>query len=328
MNILVFGKDGQLGRALHTLFESKGGLGQNPHHHIQYVGRAECDLSQLQSIRALLDLAQPNCIINAAAYTAVDQAQSESALAYAINAHAPGEMARYAAEHGATLLHYSTDYVFDGVKPTAYCETDARNPLSIYGKSKAAGEEAIENAFSAARQGQFAIFRTSWVYGAGNNFIRTILRLARERANLNVVADQYGIPTSADWLAQVSMAFLFDKGGHPHQFISGVYHVVPAGELSWHALACWVVKTATEAGAVLKLTENAIAAIPAVEYPLPAPRPMNSRMRTDTLLQQMKAQGDVSKSSHSIAALEALWNRQWQHDVEAYVRALVNHPSL
>jgi dTDP-4-dehydrorhamnose reductase len=180
MNILIFGKDGQLGKAFKAVFEASK---LDELHHITYVGRAECDLSNADAITALLDELKPNLIMNAAAYTAVDKAETEVDLAYAINAKAPEVMAMYAKGHGATFLHYSTDYVFDGTKKTPYMESDERNPLGIYGKSKAAGEEAIEAAFEEMNSsaGQYAILRTSWVYGEGGNFIRTILRLAKER---------------------------------------------------------------------------------------------------------------------------------------------------
>jgi dTDP-4-dehydrorhamnose reductase len=166
MNILIFGKDGQLGKAFKEVLGSKNLEMQN---HIQYVGRAQCDLSNEGAITVLLQHTKPSLIINCAAYTAVDQAESEVELAFAINTKAPETMARYAQERGATFLHYSTDYVFDGTKVSQYKETDQRNPLGIYGKSKAAGEEAIENVFKYQHniQAKFAILRTSWVYGDG-----------------------------------------------------------------------------------------------------------------------------------------------------------------
>ena len=189
MNILVFGKDGQLGKAFQKHFFSMHLVEIQ----IQYAGRDQCDLSNLAVLSSFLKQSNADLIINAAAYTAVDKAETEVNLAYAINTSAPECMARYAVEQGATLLHYSTDYVFDGSKKGFYIEGDLRNPLGIYGKSKAAGEEAIERAFVGASQGQNAIFRTSWVYGDGGNFIRTILRLAKEREELTVIEDQYGL---------------------------------------------------------------------------------------------------------------------------------------
>lgn len=275
MNILVFGKDGQLGRAFKALFDSRSVPKDVV---IRYVGRTECDLSDASALNSLLAKENPNFIINASAYTAVDKAETENEMAYAINAYAPELMAKYAAEHGATFLHYSTDYVFDGSKKGWYVESDERNPLGVYGKSKAAGEIAIEEAFAHKSAGQFAIFRTSWVYGDGGNFIRTMLRLAKERDELKVIHDQYGVPTSADWLAQVSLALVLDPQFQKKQFSSGVYHAVPSGETTWHGLACWAVQAAVDAGVALKAKPDSIKPILAVEYPLPAPRPMNSRM--------------------------------------------------
>jgi dTDP-4-dehydrorhamnose reductase len=235
-------------------------------------------------------------------------------------------MAMYAKRHGATFLHYSTDYVFDGSKKTPYIESDVRNPLGIYGKSKAAGEEAIEAAFgnrSAQSNAQYAIFRTSWVYGDGGNFIRTILRLAIERETLKVVADQYGAPTSATWLAELSLALVLNQEHQLRPFPSGIYHAVPLGETTWHALACYAVQAAIDAGAALKLRPEAIQAIPARDYPLPAPRPMNSRMArgADAALDKAlnKALGDLGDMTKSQLLAQA-----WESQVAAYVQDLVH----
>ena len=311
MNILIFGKDGQLGKAFRSVFESTTQLSDMQ---VQYVGRSDCDLSQADAVKQYLIQAKPDLIINAAAYTAVDKAETEADLAFAINAKAPEIMALYAAEHGATLLHYSTDYVFDGSKSGVYNENDVRNPLGAYGKSKAAGEEAIEKAFTNAIQGQYAILRTSWVYGAGGNFIKTILRLAKEREELKVIQDQVGVPTSANWLAKLSLDLALNESGEMRQFDSGIYHAVPPGETNWYALACLAVETAKDAGVSLKLSQGAIKPIMAVEYPLPAPRPMNSRMATDKLQQAIVATEDVSKLQR--------WNKPWSEDVQAYVQQL------
>ncbi len=283
MNILVFGKDGQLGRAFQALLNSQlPHLADKPN--IQYIGRTECDLSNADALLAVLNQSRANLIINASAYTAVDKAESEPELAFAINARTPEIMALYAADRGATFLHYSTDYVFDGEKYGFYLEGDVRNPLGIYGKSKAAGEEAIAKAFATSGgNGQFAIFRTSWVYGDGGNFIRTILRLAKEREGLKIIHDQYGVPTSAEWLAKVSLGLAVDKNIKIRKFNSGIYHAVPAGETTWHGLASLAAQAALDAGVNLKAGPMAIQPILAVEYPLPAPRPMNSRMSADKL---------------------------------------------
>jgi len=327
MNILVFGKDGQLGKAFKAVFDERT---LEKLHRISYVGRTECDLANPDAITALLNQIKPQLIVNAAAYTSVDQAETEVDLAYAINAKAPEIMAQYAKGHGATFLHYSTDYVFDGAKVSPYEVTDARNPLGVYGKSKAAGEEAIEHAFQgkqrhasqvsgAELKPQYAILRTSWVYGEGGNFIRTILRLAKERQTLKVIADQYGVPSSARWLAEISLALTLDENNQLRQFSSGIYHAVPSGETTWHALACHAVQAALDAGAALQLHPNAIEAIPATEYPLPAPRPMNSRMARGTL---GAALADTLVPSANVPKLQLL-QQSWEPQVTAYVQDLV-----
>jgi dTDP-4-dehydrorhamnose reductase len=317
MNILVFGKDGQLGKAFKAVFDASK---LDEMYRISYVGRAECDLSNADAITVLLDELKPNLIINAAAYTAVDKAETEVDLAYAINAKAPEAMAIYAKRHGATFVHYSTDYVFDGTKKTPYMERDVRNPLGVYGKSKATGEEAIEAAFEEINSGtgQYAIFRTSWVYGDGGNFIRTILRLAKERETLKVITDQYGVPTSATWLAEVSLALILDERRQLQSFPFGIYHAVPKGETTWYALACYAVQLAMDAGAELKLRPDAIEAIPATDYPLPAPRPMNSRMARSAL---EAALTDSLGNSSNVTKLHLL-QQSWEQQVKAYVQDL------
>ena len=336
MNILVFGKDGQLGKAFKAVFDATK---LDEIHRIEYVGRTECDLGNSGAIAELLNRIKPDLLINAAAYTAVDKAEAEVDLAYVINAKAPEVMAIYAKRHGATFLHYSTDYVFDGSKKTPYVESDIRNPLGVYGKSKAAGEEAIEGVFQAnhysnaeirdpeqkaqyAQYAQYAILRTSWIYGDGGNFIRTILRLAKERETLKVIADQYGVPTSTTWLAEVSLGLVLDGHHQLKPIQSGSYHAVPLGETTWYALACYAVQAANDAGAVLKLRLGDIRAIPATDFPLPAPRPMNSRMERgahaalDKALD--KAQGDLGDMTKS-----RLLAQSWESQVAAYVQDLV-----
>jgi dTDP-4-dehydrorhamnose reductase len=321
MNILVFGKDGQLGKAFKNVFEANK-LGEI--HRITYVGRTECDLSNADAIAELLNRIEPDLLINTAAYTAVDKAETEVDLAYAINAKAPEVMAMYAKGRGATFLHYSTDYVFDGSKKTPYIESDVRNPLGIYGKSKASGEEAIEEAFAhlpANSNAQYAILRTSWVYGDGGNFIRTILRLAKERKMLKVIADQYGVPTSATWLAEVSLALVLSEQKQLQPFPSGIYHAVPLGQTTWHALACYAVQAGIAAGAALKLVPDAIEAIPATDYPLPAPRPMNSRMvrGADAALDQALEKVRVASVNMTKSPLLA---QSWESQVSTYVQDL------
>ena len=320
MNILVFGKDGQLGKAFKALFDQRPA---STNLHVTYLGRAECDLSKEEEVLAQLNTAKADLIINASAYTAVDKAETEIDLAYAVNAKAPELMAQYAAANGATFLHYSTDYVFDGSKAGFYAEDDSRKPLGIYGKSKAAGEEAIEKVFTNSSKGQFAIFRTSWVYGDGGNFIRTMLRLAKEREELKVIHDQHGAPTSADWLARVSLDLALDSEWKLKQFPSGIYHAVPAGETTWHGLACLVIQAALNAGVDLKAKPEAIKPILAIEYPLPAPRPMNSRM--DSLKLRSALQNQASKASNSYNDSQNMPNfPAWDGMVQEYVSKLAS----
>jgi dTDP-4-dehydrorhamnose reductase len=321
MNILVFGKDGQLGKAFQALLASQLATAVDKPT-IEYVGRSECDLSNGAALDSLLKQFAPDLIINASAYTAVDKAETEVDLTFAINAKAPEIMAQYAADHGATFLHYSTDYVFDGEKYGFYLEDDLRNPLGIYGKSKAAGEEVIAKIFLSGKStGQYAIFRTSWVYGDGGNFIRTILRLAKDREELKIINDQFGVPTSAQWLAQVSLDLAMDGNFKPRQFSSGIYHAVPAGETTWHGLACLAVQSAISAGIALKARPEAIKPILAIEYPLPAPRPMNSRMSTDKLRLALTQRGSNTSNSYNDAG-GILEFPAWEGMVREYVSRL------
>ncbi|OYY58702.1 MAG: dTDP-4-dehydrorhamnose reductase [Polynucleobacter sp. 17-46-58] len=320
MKILVFGKDGQLGKAFASLFKK---LPSSRNMQVVYFGRADCDLSNETSVLAKLSTVKPDLIINASAYTAVDKAETDIDLAYAVNAKAPELIAYYAAENDATFLHYSTDYVFDGSKDGWYVEGDVRNPLGVYGKSKAAGEQAIERIFANLPKGQFAIFRTSWVYGDGGNFIRTMLRLAKEREELKVIHDQYGVPTSAQWLAQVSLDLVLDSQLKIKQFPSGIYHAVPAGETTWHGLASFAVKAALNAGVELKAKPVAIRPILAVEYPLPAPRPMNSRM--DSAKLRSALQNEPHNTSNSYNESQNMPNfPAWEGMVHEYVSNLAS----
>jgi dTDP-4-dehydrorhamnose reductase len=318
VNILVFGKDGQLGKAFHTFF---GQLPISGNLNVSYLGRAECDLSKESDVLASLNNHKADLIINASAYTAVDRAETEVNLAYAVNAKAPELMARYTVENGATFLHYSTDYVFDGSKQGLYVEGDVRNPLGVYGKSKAAGEEVIEKVFKNSSKGKYAIFRTSWVYGDGSNFIRTILRLAKEREELKVIHDQYGVPTSADWLARTSLGLVLDADGHLNNFSSGIYHAVPSGEATWHSLACFVVQVALDAGVELKAKPNAIKPILAIEYPAPALRPMNSRM--DSAKLRLSLGNAISNSYNEFQNVPSF--PTWDDMVKEYVAKLASN---
>jgi dTDP-4-dehydrorhamnose reductase len=237
-------------------------------------------LAEVSAIRDLVRSFKPDVIVNPAAYTAVDKAESEPELAHAINTVAPGVLGEEAVKQGAWVVHYSTDYVFDGNKPGAYKEDDLTNPQSVYGRTKRDGEIALQQ--SGAR---YLIFRTSWVVGAhGSNFAKTILRLARDREALNVVADQYGAPASAALLADVT-AQLVRQQRHEgaENFPFGLYHLVAGGETTWCDYARFVVSEARATGKQLKLSPDSIRAIPSSEYPTPATRPANSRLDTSKL---------------------------------------------
>lgn len=267
--ILLLGKDGQVGWELQRALAPLGDLTS--------LNRSECDLANPDQIQAVLEKFEPEVIVNAAAYTAVDKAEEDTTAARRINADAVGELALYAREMGSLLVHYSTDYVFDGSKPEAYVEDDLTNPLSVYGKTKLEGEEKIRAALC-----RHLIFRTSWVYAArGGNFARTMLRLAQERETLNVIDDQIGAPTSAELIADVTAHALRDvlSGRAP----GGTYHLAAAGETSWYGYAKFVTDRARAQGQNLALAADGLKPIPATQYPLPAQRPQNSRLNTHLL---------------------------------------------
>ena len=267
--LLITGSNGQLGFELQRALAPLG--------EVVAFARDVCDLSNPDSIRAAVRAAKPDVIFNAGAYTAVDKAESEPDLANAINAVAPGIIGEEAAKIGALVIHYSTDYVFDGTMPEAYLENDTPNPLGVYGMTKLAGEQAL--VLSGAMH---LIFRTSWVYGLyGKNFIKTILRLASERAELKIVADQFGAPTGAALLADVSahVAARYLREG-ADSFPFGLYHLVASGETSWHGFAHHVASKATAADWILQATAERILPITTPEYPTPAARPANSRLNT------------------------------------------------
>lgn len=269
MKILLLGKDGQVGWQLQRSLA--------PHGDVVACGRAQCDLSDLGRIRSLVREIRPALIVNAAAYTAVDRAESEPELAQRINGEVPGILAEEAALLDAMLVHYSTDYVYGGAKQAPYVESDPTAPLNVYGRSKLAGEEAIR-----AVGGKSLIFRTSWVFGArGENFIKTILRLARERESLKVVADQVGSPTPAALIATVTGVVLaMLRYGRPlEKGENRLYHLAAARPVSWYEFARTIVGLAGQApGFDLRLKAEAINAIATTEYPTPARRPANSRL--------------------------------------------------
>lgn len=284
MKILVLGSEGQIGwelvRSLLPLGEVVG------------LGRQVADLAHPETLRAAVRVHKPHVIVNAAAYTAVDRAESEEAMAFAVNAEAPGILAEQAKRIGALLVHYSTDYVFDGAANRAYLETDTPNPQSVYGRSKLAGEKAI-----AAVGGETLILRTSWVYGArGHNFMRTILRLAQEQETLRLVADQSGAPTWSRWIAdatahivRTSLAMRTDGGIRPD-----IYHLSSAGATSWHGFACAVIEQYRQQFPSSLQQFKDILPIASSDYPLPAKRPLNSRL-------------DCSKLTADFAVLPPDW---------------------
>lgn len=269
LRILIIGQNGQVSQALQSRLAAMGEL--------IVLGSNQLDMARTDHIRAPIDALRPDLIINAAAHTAVDQAESEAQRAFAINATAPGVLARAALELGVPLLHYSTDYVFDGRKPEPYTEDDAPNPLSVYGRSKLAGEEAIREA-----GGQHLILRTSWVYSnAGRNFLLTMQRLLREKPHLRVVADQIGAPTWAGTIAD-STASLIERWQARRCGAWGTYHLTAQGQTSWFGFAQAIGEHLVEQHNPCAVLEP----IPSSEYPTPAPRPLNSRLDCTRLLRE------------------------------------------
>lgn len=272
MKILVTGMGGQLG------FELQRSLA--PIGEVVAVGHNECDFANPDALRALLRSVQPDVIVNPAAYTAVDRAESDAGRAFAINGEAPRIIGEEASRLRARVIHYSTDYVFDGRKEGFYTEADRPDPLNIYGHSKLAGEKALE-----ATGARCVVLRTSWVVGAhGGNFVKSILRLAAAREELDVVADQYGAPTSASLIADVTAHMLRElsrdcAGGSPFE----IYHIAAGGETTWHEYAKFVVETALQAGLPLTLKPHRIRPISSSDYQTAALRPGNSRLSTDRL---------------------------------------------
>ncbi len=323
--IMVFGRDGQVGRALKFCLKDLKTS-------VVFLGRSDCDLSNELSIREVLNHYQPRVIINAAAYTAVDEAErvNQRELAFAINAVAPKIMAQYTAgvAHGI-LVHYSSDYVFAGTKTTAYLEADTVGPvdqLCVYGQSKLAGELAIKEVFDLNVSGslsntldglgvseinqhttisRYFILRTSWVYGDGGNFIQKILRLAGERDQLKVVADQVGTPTSAQWLAEVGIQMAGSR------LESGIYHAVPDGEVSWHGLAVFAIETAANYGEGIQVKSENILPIPATDYPVLAVRSYNSRLDNQKLKKALLEISSTGQYPH------------WRNHVEKYVKQVI-----
>lgn len=270
--VLLLGAAGQLGRELQLVLPAFGRLTALTHQDI--------DLADAAALRARLRLVQPRWIVNAAAYTAVDKAEQEPALAHAINAVAPGVLAEEAARMGVGFVHYSTDYVFNGRSSTPYLETDATDPLSVYGQTKRDGELAV-----LASGARHLTFRSSWVVGAqGQNFLKTMLRLAQERDSLRVVSDQQGVPTAAAWMAEVTAQAMLESDA---QGLSGLFHMTPQGQTTWHAYAQYLLTQAQLLGWTLKTQPQDVQAITTADYPLPATRPANSMLNHGLLAQTL-----------------------------------------
>jgi dTDP-4-dehydrorhamnose reductase len=273
MKILLFGKGGQVGWELQRSLACLGDIVA-----LDWDSRdLHADFTRPEGLAATVRAVRPDVIVNAAAYTAVDKAESEPELARTVNATAPAVLAHEAARLGSRLIHYSTDYVFDGSGDTARHEDAPTGPLSVYGRTKLEGEDLIRDSGCA-----HVILRTSWVYAArGANFIRTMLRLAAEREKLKVIDDQVGAPTGADLLADLSAHTL--RTMQTASGLDGTYHAVAGGETSWYEYARFVIERARVLGYPIKVALENIEPIPTSDYPTPATRPLNSRLATDKL---------------------------------------------
>jgi dTDP-4-dehydrorhamnose reductase len=268
-NILILGKNGQVGDALVKVFASEK--------RCQAFGIQDADLTNEKQLRKLIQNIKPSVIINAAAYTAVDQAEGNELMAFKVNARGPQIIGEEATTVGASVIHFSSDYVFDGTKKSPYKETDKTNPLSVYGASKLEGEKLLMQACS-----QSIVLRTSWVVSdTGQNFLKTIINLARDRETLRIVSDQVGVPTSAHLLADVSMMLVNrlhaeDRKNFPY----GIYHVAPGGKTNWCDFAKLLITEAITLGDTFKVTPDTVLPIKTKDYPTAAKRPMNSRLDT------------------------------------------------
>lgn len=273
MKVLITGGNGQVGFELRRQLATLG--------EILAPSRASLDLSDADAVSAYLAQHQPDVVVNAAAYTAVDNAETDQALATRLNAELPAQLAAYCQKRNCWLVHYSSDYVYSGEGSALWREDDATGPCNVYGATKLAGDKAI-----AASGCQHLIFRTSWVYSAfGKSFLSTMLRLGAERSALSIVSDQVGAPTPARLIAlvtqQVLTALRFKTSSH--DIGSGVYHLAPKGEVSWHGFACEIFQLAGNIGLPLTITSESVSAIPTRDYPTPAARPLNSRLAVDKL---------------------------------------------
>jgi dTDP-4-dehydrorhamnose reductase len=269
MKILLFGKNGQVGEALQR---------SEKLHDLIALDRTTANFENLDYLKRIIEETCPDFIINAAAYTNVDKAASEAEKAYLINAKAVGVLAETAKVVGATLIHYSTDYVFDGTKEGSYLEDDQPCPINVYGKSKLAGEEEIISSGC-----DYLIFRTSWVYSAhGHNFIKTIMRLAQEKNSLQIVSDQIGVPTSANLIADITAVIIqhIKENNVKKEDINGIYNLAPSGKTNWYEIAHFIVGEMQGAHLPLNLSLNSITPTVSENYPTPAKRPKNSQLDT------------------------------------------------
>jgi dTDP-4-dehydrorhamnose reductase len=301
MKILLLGKNGQVGWELQRSLAPLGELIALDARSQNHCG----DLTDLTGLAKTVREVAPDVIVNAAAYTAVDKAESEPELAQAVNAKALAVLAQAAKASDAWLVHYSTDYVFDGSGDASWLESDVARPLSAYGASKLAGERAIIDAGC-----KHLIFRTSWVYASrGRNFAKTMLQLAQQQDQLKVIDDQVGAPTGADLLADVTAHALRAAVQNPQ--LSGLYHLAAAGETTWHAYATYVIEQARQAGVAIKVAQSAIQAVPSSAFPTPAQRPLNSRLNT-------------SKLQHAFG----LSLPHWQIGVKRMLTEVLDYPSI
>jgi dTDP-4-dehydrorhamnose reductase len=315
MRILVLGRGGQVGSALVEHLAPKG--------EVRALDRADADFTVPGALEAAVRRVKPQLVVNAAAYTAVDKAESEPDLAMRINAEAVGELARACAASGAALIHYSTDYVFDGAKAEAYTVSDAPAPMSAYGRTKLAGERAVAEAYAhveacaatahAANPTQWLVLRIAWVYGPrGKNFMLTMLRVAREGKPLRVVADQHGTPMTAYWIARMTAALVHAPGASrgeraaPALAATGVHHLSPAGSTTWHGFAQRIMDRAHARGLLPGLpSPPAVQPIGTADYPTPARRPAQSRL-ADSLGSLLSPRPDWSELlEESLSQLKA-----------------------
>ncbi len=272
--VLLLGAAGQLG---HALFQALQQAGQP----VVAWTRADIDFSHLSELKQRVAQLKPRWIFNAAAYTAVDKAQTEPEQAHLVNALIPAMLAEYAKANGAALMHFSSDYVFNGRATRPYLETDATDPLSVYGQSKRDGDAAVQ-----ASGARYVVLRSSWVVAAhGQNFLKTMLRLAAERDQLNVVADQTGVPTAATWLAELALRAmsLAEREG-----FNGLFHATPRGQTTWHGYAQYVLTQAASRGWTFKATADQVHPITTAQYPLPAQRPAYGLLDSSLLARSLQ----------------------------------------